>query len=60
TVSAVWGVSHLIEVLKVIEGDVVELTIPDNMKSVKVSGVGDEHLLYFAMVINNPKYTSAS
>jgi len=55
---AVWGVTHLIDALKIIKDDMVELHIPDNKKSVKIKGEDDDGFLYFAMAINNPKYAS--
>lgn len=52
----VWGVDHLLEGLKVIKADDVQLYLPDNLKSVKMMGKGNENLIYFTMSIENPKY----
>jgi len=52
----VWGVSHLIDGLKIIKADDVELSVPQNLKSVKVTGKDQEVFSYFVMAINNPKY----
>jgi len=53
----VWGVTHLIEGLKAIKSDEVELHVPKNMQSLKILGKGDDSFSYFAMVIDNPKYS---
>jgi DNA polymerase III sliding clamp (beta) subunit (PCNA family) len=55
-VNVVWGVSHLIDGLKIIKNDEIDLQIPDNLRSVKILGKDDENLMYFAMAIDNPKY----
>lgn len=52
----VWGVSHLIEGLKILKADDVELSVPQNLKSVKITGKDQEAFSYFAMAIANPKY----
>lgn len=56
--NVVWGVSHLLDGLKIIPADEVDLYIPDNLRSVKVIGKDDENLMYFAMAIDNPKYAT--
>jgi len=56
-VKVVWGVSHLIDGLKIIKSDEIELKIPENLRSVKVNGIDDDSLMYFAMSIDNPKYS---
>lgn len=53
----VWGVTHLIEGLKVIKSDEVDLHVPQNMRSLKILGKDNDSFIYFAMVIENPKYT---
>lgn len=52
----VLGVDHLLDELKVIKADEIEFGLPDNLKSVKINGKGDENLTCFMMCINNPKY----
>jgi hypothetical protein len=56
SVKAVWGVQHLMDVMKVLKDDDVSFFIPDDMKSVKVMSEEDPNLLYYSMVINNAKY----
>lgn len=57
-VTSIWGVSHLMDVLKVIKSDKVIMSIPDNQNSVQITGdqTEDKGFIYFAMVINNAKY----
>jgi DNA polymerase III sliding clamp (beta) subunit (PCNA family) len=50
------GVDHLIKGLKVINTDDVQLYFPDNMKSIKIMGKGNENLIYFTMAMENPRY----
>jgi len=51
------GVDHLIKGLKVINTDDVQLYFPDNMKSIKMMGKGNENLIYFTMAMENPRYS---
>ena len=53
---AIWGVTHLLEVLQKMKSKNIQLYIPDNNSSVKISGEDDQNFSYFAMVIENPKY----
>ena len=52
----IWCVSHLISGLKIIKSDEIQVSIPDNMMSVKITGKDDENFVYFTAVIKNPKY----
>lgn len=53
----VWGVSHLLNGLKVIKDDNVMLHLPDNsVKSVKITSKNNDKLIYFTMAIENPIY----
>jgi DNA polymerase III sliding clamp (beta) subunit (PCNA family) len=56
TVKAVWGVKHLIGIMKAMKSENVELYIPENLKSVKITGNDDIGFLYFSMIIKNSKY----
>jgi len=56
--SKVWGVAHLSDVVKATKGNNIKLLIPENEKSLKVVDEENENFLYFAMTINNPKYTA--
>jgi DNA polymerase III sliding clamp (beta) subunit (PCNA family) len=53
---AVWGVQHIMDVVKIVKGDNVEFLVPDDSGSVKVVSEDDPNLQYIAMVIDAPKY----
>jgi DNA polymerase III sliding clamp (beta) subunit (PCNA family) len=55
-VNAVWGVTWLMDGLKIIKDDEINICIPDNFKSVKFIGNDGKSLMYFSMSIDNPKY----
>ena len=55
-VRVVWGVSHLIEGLKVIKSSEVDLYVPKNLQSLKLVGCDSDNLSYFALAIVNAKY----
>jgi len=59
-VNVVWGVSHLIQGLKVIKSDEIDLYIPKNLQSLKIKGGDCDRLSYFALAIDNPKYNTES
>lgn len=54
--SLIWGVTHLREGLKAIGADLINVHVPDNMKSVRITGENEDKFLYYAMFIDNPKY----
>lgn len=54
TSSSVWGVKHLIEGLKSVTSDIVNIKLPENHGILKISD--GEDFSYFTMKINNPKY----
>lgn len=48
----VWAVAHLIEGLKAIESDEINFLLPENLKTVKVTGKEiDDGLIYFSMML---------
>jgi len=53
----VWGVKHLSDVVKLIKSDKIKMLIPENQKSLKIIDEENKNFSYFAMEINNPKYT---
>jgi len=59
-VQAVWGVMHLMEVSKSLGENMISMEIPENLKSVKITGVENNNFSYYCMIINNPKYNSPS
>ncbi len=52
----IWAVSHLLDGLKVMKEDDLMINIPDNFKSVKVTGKGNENFVYFAMAPESKAY----
>jgi DNA polymerase III sliding clamp (beta) subunit (PCNA family) len=55
---AVWGVTHLLRGLKVIKSNDVQLHLPDNMNSLKITAKDNENFIYFTMAVSNPLYTA--
>lgn len=55
---AVWGVTHLLKGLKVIKSNDVQLHLPDNMNSLKITAKDNENFIYFTMAVSNPLYTA--
>ena len=55
---AIWGVSHLMSGLKVIKANDIQLHLPENMKSLKITIKDDVNFVYFTMVVENPLYTA--
>lgn len=58
-VKVVWGVRHIIDVLKIMKSETVELYLPENKRNVKIVGKNNENFMYFTQVINNPKYSAS-
>ena len=54
----VWGVTHLLEGLKVMKDENVQINLPDNSKSMKFVGKGSENFSYFIMAPENKIYSS--
>lgn len=54
----IWAVKRIAEGMKVIKTDRVQLALPENRKSVRISEVGDEKFQYFVMAIENKRYQS--
>jgi len=52
----VLSVSNTIEVLKIMKSERVKIYVPENNKSLKITGQDDDGFLYYTMVINNSKY----
>jgi len=57
-IKAVWGVKHIMDVIKVIKDDDVHLMVPDDLRSVKIVSEEDKNLQYFSMAIDSPTYSS--
>jgi len=55
-IQGVWGVTHLIEVIKTIKDDMITLHIPSNKKSLKITSSNDGNFQYYAMAINSSVY----
>lgn len=55
---AVWGVTHLLKGLKVIKSNDIQLHLPDNMNSLKITAKDNENFIYFTMAVSNPLYTA--
>lgn len=55
-VGVIWSVKKLIEGMKVVKSDNVKLSVPDNLKSVKVVASDNDSFSYFCMSIENSKY----
>jgi len=56
----VWAVNHLMEGLKVFKSEEVNLLIPENLKTVKITGKNhDEALVYFSMGIQTNAHYNA-
>ena len=53
---AVWGVKHMLDLLKVTKAESLNLMIPDSKRNVKLTMKDDDRFSYFAQVIDNPKY----
>lgn len=53
---AVWGVTHFSDVLKVLQSDTINISVPSNDKSVKITGDNDKDFMYFTLTIKNKKY----
>jgi len=54
----VWGVSHIMDGLKVMKEDDVVIDMPENIKSARFSGKGNESFIYFTMAPENKLYSS--
>lgn len=57
-VKAVWGVTHLLHALKVIKASDIQLHLPENASSLKITTKDDANFCYFTMAIENPLYTA--
>lgn len=55
---AIWGVTHLLSGLKVIKSNDIQLHIPDNMKSLKITAKDQANFTYFCMSCENPIYNT--
>jgi len=55
---AIWGVSHLISALKAIKASDIQLHLPDNMGSLKITSKDNANFHYFTMAVENPLYTA--
>lgn len=55
-VKVVCSPSHIIDALKIIKADIIQVFVPDSMKSIKIIGKDDANFSYYAMTINTAKY----
>ena len=56
---AIWGVTHLLNGLKVIKSNEIQLHIPDNMKSLKITAKDQANFIYFTMSCENAIYNTS-
>jgi DNA polymerase III sliding clamp (beta) subunit (PCNA family) len=56
---AIWGVTHLLNGLKVIKSNEIQLHIPDNMKSLKITAKDQANFIYFTMACENAIYNTS-
>jgi len=57
-VKAIWGVQHVMDVIKVVKDADLCVMVPDDLRSMKVTSEEDQNLSYYAMTIDNVKYAS--
>jgi DNA polymerase III sliding clamp (beta) subunit (PCNA family) len=53
---AVFGVTHILEGLKIFKDDKVQLNIPANKRSLKITSANEPNFQYFVMSIKNQTY----
>lgn len=52
----IWGVTHMLDCLKVIKASDIQLHLPDNMKSLKITAKDDKNFVYYTMSVENSLY----
>ena len=57
-VKAVWGVQHILDILRVIKDEDVKFSVPSDLLALRITSNEDPNLAYYSMTIDSKLYAS--
>ena len=55
---AVFSIAHLLDIIKAITSDTIDLNVPENKKSLKITTTDTDRIAYYIMTIVTPVYNN--